>query len=83
MLTHQIIPGSGISRHKPQGSKIPLVRSYLRAVTYILYRSLLRVPKVEGQVKILIFLVKFNFFPVYANNFCDAGQVPNLRYFEA
>ena len=23
------------------------------------------------------------FFPIYANNFCDAGQVPILRYFEA
>ena len=23
------------------------------------------------------------FFPIYANNFCDAGQVPTLRYFEA
>ena len=23
------------------------------------------------------------FFPIYANNFCDAGQVPMLRYFEA
>ena len=54
-----------------QGSKIPLVRSYLR------------VPQAAGQVKILIFLVKFNFFPIYADNFCDAGQVPILRYFEA
>ena len=24
-----------------------------------------------------------NFFPMYANIFCDAGQVPILRYFEA
>ena len=40
-------------------------------------------PQAVGQVKILIFLVKFNFFPIYANNFCDAGQVPILRYFEA
>ena len=23
------------------------------------------------------------FFPIYANNFCDAGQVPIFRYFEA
>ena len=54
-----------------QGSKIALVRSYLR------------VPKAAGRVKILIFLVKIKFFPIYANNFCDAGQVPILRYFEA
>ena len=51
--------------------KIALVLSYLR------------VPQAEGQVKILKFLVKINFFPIYANNFCDAGQVPILRYFEA
>ena len=54
-----------------QGSKIALVRSYLR------------VPQAAGQVKILIFLVKIKFFPMYANIFCDAGQVPSLRYFEA
>ena len=54
-----------------QGSKIVLVRSYLR------------VPQTAGQVKILLFLVKFKFPPIYANNFCDAGQVPILRYFEA
>ena len=49
-----------------QGSKIALVRSYLR------------VPQAAGQVQILIFLVKFIFFThmVYANNFFDAGQVP-------
>ena len=23
------------------------------------------------------------FFPIYANSFCDAGQVPIFRYFEA
>ena len=54
-----------------QGSKIALVRSYLR------------VPQAAGQVKILIFLVKIIFFPMYANIFSDAGQVPILRYFEA
>ena len=54
-----------------QGSKIALFRSYLR------------VPQAAGQVKILIFLVKITFFPLYANKFCDAGQVPILRYFEA
>ena len=54
-----------------QGSKIALVRSYLP------------VPQAAGQVKILIFLVKFYFFLIYVNNFCDAGQVPILRYFEA
>ena len=45
--------------------------------------SYLRVPQAAGQVKILIFLVKITFFPLYANKFCDAGQVPILRYFEA
>ena len=54
-----------------QGSKIALVRSYLR------------VPQSAGQVKIVIFLVKIICFPIYANTFCDAGQVPILRYFEA
>ena len=43
----------------------------------------LRVPQAAGQVKNLIFLMKINFFPMYANIFCDAGQVPILRYFEA
>ena len=54
-----------------QGSKIVLVRSYLR------------VPEAAGQVKILIFLLKIKFSPIHANNFCDAGQVPIFRYFEA
>ena len=45
-----------------QGSKIALVHSYLR------------VPRAAGQVKILIFLVKFIFFP-YANNFCDSAGI--------
>ena len=54
-----------------QGSKIALIRSYLR------------VPQAAGQVKILLFLVKIKKFPIYANNFCDAGQVLILRYFEA
>ena len=54
-----------------QGSKIPLVRSYLR------------VAQAAGQVKILVFIVKIKFFPMYANIFCEAGQVPILRYFEA
>ena len=60
-----------IDKQCRQGSKIALVRSYLR------------VPQAAGQVKILIFLVKITFFPLYANKFCDAGQVPILRYFEA
>ena len=54
-------------------------------------------PQAAGQVKILIFLVNnkkkknqllidissinFKNF-ICANNFCDAGQVPILRYFE-
>ena len=54
-----------------QGSKILLVRSYLR------------LPQAAGQVKILIFLVKIEFFPIYANIFCDARQVPIFRNFEA
>ena len=40
-------------------------------------------PQAAGQVKTLIFLVKIKFFPIYANIFCDAGQMPILRYFEA
>ena len=40
-------------------------------------------PWAAGQVKIVIFLVSIKFFPINANNFCDAGQVPILRYFEA
>ena len=55
----------------PQGSKIALVRSYLQ------------VPQAAGQVKILIFLLKIKYFSINANNFCDAGQVLILRYFEA
>ena len=54
-----------------QGSKITLVRSYLR------------VPQAAGQVEISIFLMKINIFPIYANKFCDAGQVPILRNFAA
>ena len=54
-----------------QGLKIALVCSYLR------------LPQAVGQVKILIVLVKIIFYPIYANNFCDAGQVPIFRYFEA
>ena len=48
-----------------QGSKIALVRSHLQ------------VPQAAGQVKILIFLLKIKFPPppIYANNFCHAGQV--------
>ena len=51
-----------------QGWKIALVCLYLR------------VPHAERQVKILIFLVKIKFFPIYANNFCDAVQVPSLIF---
>ena len=54
-----------------QGSKIALVHSYLQ------------VPQGAGQVKILIFLLKIKYFPINANNVCDAGQVLILRYFEA
>ena len=54
-----------------QGSKISLVRSYLR------------VPLAAGQVKILRFLVNIKFSPYMPILFCDAGQVPIFRYFEA
>ena len=54
-----------------QGSKTALVRSYLRVL------------QAAGQVKIFIFLVKIIFPHIYVNNFCDAGQVPILRNFEA
>ena len=53
------------------GSKIALVRSYLR------------VPQAAGQAKILIFLVKVIFFPMHANIFCDTGRMPILRFYEA
>ena len=69
LVSKLAIPHAGINR-LIQGSKIALVRSYLR------------VPQGTGQVNILIFLVKITFFPLYANNFCDAGQLPILRYFE-
>ena len=45
-----------------QGSKIALVRSYLR------------VPQAAGQVKILIFLVKINFFPIMPMVFVMKGK---------
>ena len=50
------------------GSNIAFVRSYLR------------LHQAAGQVDIFIFLVKFS---IYANKFCDAGQVHILTYFEA
>ena len=53
-----------------QGSKIALARSYLR------------VPQAAGQVENLIILVKLIFSHVCQYLFCDAGQVPILRYFE-
>ena len=60
------MPSGVLSHHRPrllQGSKIALVRSYLR------------VPQAVGQVNILIFLVKINFSPYMPIVFCDAGQV--------
>ena len=54
-----------------QGSKIPLIRSYLQ------------VPQAAGQVKILRFLVNIKFSTYIQIFFCDAGQVPIFRYFEA
>ena len=54
-----------------QASKNPLVRSYLR------------VPQAAGQVKLWIISNVNQHFFQYAYNFCDAGQVPILRYFKA
>ena len=45
-----------------QGSKIALVRSYLR------------VPQAAGQVKIFIFLVKIKISPIYANILVMQGK---------
>ena len=45
-----------------QGSKIALIPSSLQ------------LHQAAGQLKILIFLVKIIFFPMYANIFCDAGK---------
>ena len=59
-----------LSNFEWQGSKLALVRSYLQ------------VHQAAGHVEILIFLVKIKFFPIYANIFCDAGQVPILRNYE-
>ena len=47
-----------------QGSKIALVRSYLR------------VPKAAGQVKILKFLVKIKFYPYMLIIFVMQGKCP-------
>ena len=62
---------SMFSEYQYQGSKIALVRSYLR------------VSQAAGQVEILIFLMKMIFFLYMPTIFCDAGQVLILRYFEA
>ena len=56
--------------YKVQGSKIALVRSYLR------------VPQAAGQVNIMRFLVNIKFSPYIPILLCDAGQVPIFRYFE-
>ena len=45
-----------------QGSKIALVRSYLR------------VPQAAGQLNILIFLVEINFFPYMQKKFVMQGK---------
>ena len=50
------------SNEYSQGSKIALVRSYLR------------VPEVAGQVEILIFLVKIIFFPYMPIIFVMQGK---------
>ena len=57
------------------------LKAYLQLCALVC--SYLRVPQTAGQLKILIFLVLIYHFPIYANNFGDAGQVPILRYFEA
>ena len=46
-------------------------------------RELIALPQAAGQVKILIFQLKLKFFLMYANMFCDAGQMPILRHFKA
>ena len=52
-----------ISLHRSsQGSKIALVRSYLR------------VPQAAGKVKILIVLVKITFFPIGVNIIVMQGK---------
>ena len=56
--------------HSLRHSKIALVRTYLR------------VPQAAGQEKILIFVVII-IFPHVCQYFCDAGQVPILRYLQA
>ena len=59
------------ANHCHQGSKNPLVRSYLR------------VPQAAGQVQFWIISNVNYILSIYVNNFCDAGQVPILRYFKA
>ena len=70
-LYHGIKHFEACHRSDCQGSKIGPVHLYLQ------------LPQAAGQVKILIFLMKIKYFPIYANNFCDAGQALILRYFEA
>ena len=56
-IVHEVI-----SQTELQGSKISLVRSYLR------------VPQAAGQVKILIFLVKIKLFPYMPIVFVMQGK---------
>ena len=44
----------------------------------------LRVPQAAGHGKRIFWYFWCKcLFSIYANNFCDAGQLPILRYFEA
>ena len=55
-----------------QGSKIALARSYLR------------VPQAQCRASEKFDISsEIKLFPMHANIFCGAGQVPILRYFEA
>ena len=54
--------GTKTTLGRKQGSKIALVRLYLR------------VRQAAGQVKILIFIVKIKFIPIYPNIFVMQGE---------
>ena len=69
-------------RGQAGGSSEPLEPLWIRHCgSSTMKQAYLATENIESlQVK-NIFLV--NFSHIYANNFCDAGHVPILRYFEA
>ena len=67
----------GTTRNDPDSTMVEL--SGLEKLKISPVHSYLRVLQAAGQVRILIVLVKINFFP----HTCHAGQVPISRYFEA